>query len=104
MYICFICSSSFVTIDQLILHLRHYHNLSTQSVFYCKQQECVSHFQGSKQFRQHLNRIHYVPNISPAFLNNNNIPSKNLNIISSAVLNFNESQAPKKQILLRKLV
>lgn len=96
MYICFICSSSFATIDQLILHLRHYHNLNTQSVFYCKQQECVSHFQGSKQFRQHLNRVHSVLNINPAFLNNINSPSKNLNIISSAVLNLNESQEPQE--------
>jgi len=95
MYICFVCSSSFATIDQLILHLRHYHNLGTQSVFHCKQLECVSHFQGSKQFRQHLNRVHFVPNINPRLLNNINIPNKNLNTISPVVLNLKESQVSK---------
>lgn len=65
MYICFICSSLFSSINQLMLHLKIYHHLGAQSIYKCKQQDCNRDFQGSEHFRQHLNRVH--SNIIPEF-------------------------------------
>lgn len=65
MYICFICSSLFSSINQLMLHLKIYHYLGTQSIYKCEQQDCIKDFQGFEHFRQHLNRVH--SNIIPEF-------------------------------------
>lgn len=40
MYKCFACFSLYSTIDILIMHIKFYHNLETQSIYNCKQQEC----------------------------------------------------------------
>lgn len=61
MFICFICSSILSSINQLLIHLKIYHNLGTQSVYKCNQRGCIRVFQGSEKFRQHLNRVHPIP-------------------------------------------
>ncbi|KAF0723633.1 Uncharacterized protein FWK35_00027468, partial [Aphis craccivora] len=49
------CSS----INQLILHLKVYHNFNVNSIYTCNQGECVRDFQGSEKFRKHLMVVHF---------------------------------------------
>ncbi|CAI6372070.1 unnamed protein product [Macrosiphum euphorbiae] len=94
MYICFICSSLFSSINQLMLHLKIYHHLGAQSTYKSKQQDCIRDFQGSEHFRQHLNRVH--SNTTPEFTINELVivppihDSDKVVSISEEIVNSNE--------------
>jgi len=49
-----------LTINELILHLQIFHNLTNQSLSVCNQSNCVKDFRGFNKFRKHLNRDHSI--------------------------------------------
>lgn len=77
-----------------MLHLKIYHHLGAQSIYKCKQQDCIRDFQGSEHFRQHLNRVH--SNITPEFTINEMVivppihDSDEVVSISEEIVNSNE--------------
>lgn len=61
MYTCFKCPiNTILTINELILHLQIFHNLTNQSLCVCNQNNCVMDFRGFNKFRKHLNRDHSI--------------------------------------------
>lgn len=59
MFNCFLCTENkFTSTNQYIWHLKVYHNLDSQSLYTCKQDNCFRDFLGLHKFRQHLNRTH----------------------------------------------
>lgn len=59
MYTCFKCPiNTILTINELILHLKMFHNLTNESLCVCNQNNCSMDFRGINKFRKHLNRDH----------------------------------------------
>jgi len=58
MYCCSLCYLRDASINQLILHLKVYHNFNIHSIYTYNQGGCVRDFQGSKKFRKHLMVVH----------------------------------------------
>lgn len=59
MYTCFKCPiNTILTINELILHLKIFHNLTNESLCVCNQNNCSMDFRRINKFRKHLNRDH----------------------------------------------
>ncbi|KAE9528505.1 hypothetical protein AGLY_012076, partial [Aphis glycines] len=50
--------NTILTINELILHLKIFHNLTNESLCVCNQNNCSIDFRGINKFRKHLNRDH----------------------------------------------
>lgn len=92
MFVCFICSSVFSSISQLMFHFQIYHNLSKKSMYKCNQQGCIRDFDGSEKFRQHLKRVHSIPDVTHQFSFNDNCQTSDIPIFddTTPVLNLSE--------------
>lgn len=100
MFVCFICSLVSSSIDQLMLHFQIYHNLKTNYMYKCNQQGCIGDFDGSEKFRQHLNRVHLIPDVIHQFSFNNTSQTSDIPIsdditpvlnLPEEVVNINDS-------------
>jgi len=61
-------------------------------MYKCNQQGCISDFDGSEKFRQHLKRVHSIPDVTHQFSFNENCQTLDISISNDTtpVLNLSE--------------